>query len=199
MIAVDALTVERDLAFAAVGRVLCLPSWPAVPVGWHRRLRRAGRAVIERRAGRLFQATIELSPSYFEVYPDDLPGILVHEAVHVGLAHLGLPFGHGPVFRRACLAAGGRLHSRDMPGRVYRYRCPVCAETLERRRRPSGDRWCARCAAAATHGGEAAFARARALVLVGVAFRGRELLLRPAGGPGGDAPTCAPSPLPAPG
>jgi len=23
-------------------------------------------------------------------------GILVHEAVHVGLAHLGLPFGHGP-------------------------------------------------------------------------------------------------------
>ncbi len=175
MIAVDALTVERDLAFAAVGRVLCMPEWPVVPVGWHRRLRRAGRAVIERRSGRLLQATIELSPSYFEVYPDDLPGILVHEAVHVGLAFLGLPFGHGPAFRRACLAAGGRLHSRDMPGRVYRYRCPVCAETLERRRRPSGDRWCARCAAAASRGGIPPFARSRALVLVGVAFRGREL------------------------
>ncbi len=180
MIAVDALTLERDLAFAAVGRVLRVATWPVVPVGWHRRLRRAGRAVIERRSGRLLRATIELSPSYFEVYPDDLPGILVHEAVHVGLAFLGLPFGHGPAFRRACLAAGGRLHSRDMPGRVYRYRCPVCAETLERRRRPSGDRWCARCAAAASRAGFPPFERSRALVLVGVAFRGREI-------PGGPA------------
>ena len=35
------------------------------------------------------RARIELSPTYFEVYPEDLLGILVHESVHVGLALQG--------------------------------------------------------------------------------------------------------------
>ena len=115
-------------------------------------------------------AVIELSPAYFEVYPLDLPGILVHEAVHVGLAFLGRPFGHGPHFRAACLASGGRLHSRPMPGRVWCYRCPVCEYVVERRRRPSGDRWCARCAAEADRAGSEPFLAVRALVLTGVRF-----------------------------
>lgn len=169
MIAPTALDVERDRAFEAVGRVLAIAAWPTVPVRWNRRLRRAGRAVVERRGGAL-RAAIELSPAYFEVYPDDLVGILVHEAVHVGLAVLARDFGHGPVFRHACLAAGGRLHSRPMPGRVWQYRCPVCAATLERRRRPSGDRWCAPCAAAADRASEPPFTGERALVLVGMRF-----------------------------
>lgn len=173
MISPVGLEGERDLAFAAVGKAVALAAWPDVPVRWNRRLRRAGRAVIERRSGRI-RATIELSPAYFEVYPDDLRGILVHEAVHVALAVLGRGFGHGPGFRRACLAAGGRLHSRPMPGRVWRYRCPVCEATLERRRRPSGDRWCAPCVTAATRAGAEAFTGPRALVLVGVRFLGAE-------------------------
>ncbi|MCC7138993.1 MAG: SprT-like domain-containing protein [Planctomycetes bacterium] len=168
-----ALDAERDRAFEAVGRALALAGWPPVPVRWNRRLRRAGRAVIHRH-GSALRATIELSPAYFEVYPYDLAGILVHEAVHVGLAVAGRPFGHGPVFRRVCLAAGGRLHSRPMPGRVWRYRCPVCEATLERRRRPSGDRWCAACASEASRGGRPPFTRDRALVLVGLRFSAAE-------------------------
>lgn len=174
MIAGTALASERDRALAAVGAVLGIPSWPTVPVRWNRRLRRAGRAVIERRGRVLLAATIELSPAYFEVYPDDLSGILVHEAVHVGLAWLQRDFGHGPRFRRACLEAGGRLHSRPMPGRVWRYHCPVCEATLERRRRPSGDRWCAACVTAADREGQAAFVPERALVLVGLRFCGAD-------------------------
>jgi hypothetical protein len=167
-----ALDVERAHAFQAVGVALSIDAWPSIPVRWNRRLRRAGRAVIERRGGRTgaFRATIELSPAYFEVYPDDLAGILIHESVHVGLALLGRPFGHGPAFRRACLAAGGRLHSRPMPGRVWRYRCPVCSRTLERRRRPSGDRWCAPCVTVADREGQPTFTKERALVLVGIRF-----------------------------
>jgi hypothetical protein len=170
----EALEAERERAFAAVTHALGGVPWPHVPVRWNRRLRRAGRAVVEGRRGRVVAAAIELSPPYFEVYPDDLPGILVHEAVHVGLAVLGRPFGHGPLFRAACRRADGLLHSRHMPGRVFRYRCPVCTDVLERRRRPSGDRWCARCAADADRSGLASFTRERALVLVGVHFRGPE-------------------------
>jgi predicted SprT family Zn-dependent metalloprotease len=183
VISAAALDGERDRAFTAVGRAVALDAWPEVPVRWNRRLRRAGRAVIERRSGRI-RATIELSPAYFEVYPGDLHGILVHEAAHVALAILGRGFGHGPLFRRACLAAGGRLHSRVMPGRVWRYRCPVCEATLERRRRPSGDRWCAPCVSEATRSGEPAFTAARALVLVGARFHGVEdaVRARPDGG-----------------
>gem|GEM_PF-2480775 len=169
MISSTALEFERDRALATVGGVLPLLAWPRVPVRWNRRLRRAGRAVIERH-GSVVAATIELSPAYFEVYPDDLGGILVHEAVHVGLALLRRDFGHGPAFRRACLSAGGRLHSRPMPGRVWQYRCPVCEATLERRRRPSGDRWCAPCAGAADRAGAPMFTADRALILVGMRF-----------------------------
>ena len=182
MISPGALADERDEAFAAAGRALGIPAWPDVPVRWNRRLRRAGRAVVERRPGGL-RATIELSPAYFEVYPGDLAGILVHEAVHVGLALLGRPFGHGRTFRGACTAAGGRLHSRPMPGRVWRYRCPVCARTLERRRRTSGDRWCAPCATAASRDGVPPFTPARALCLVGIRFHAPE-----AATPGGPDP-----------
>jgi predicted SprT family Zn-dependent metalloprotease len=180
VIAISALLLERDRAFAAVTTALGVVAWPEVPVRWNRRLRRAGRAVIERRRGEVARATIELSPSYFEVYPADLHGILIHEAVHVGLALLGLPFGHSPTFRAACERAGGRQHSRDMPGRVYRYRCPVCLDTLDRRRRPGGDRWCARCARDAERAGTPPFVAARALLLVGVAFQGPEMRARPA-------------------
>jgi predicted SprT family Zn-dependent metalloprotease len=169
VISSTALEFERDRALSAVGSVLSIAGWPRVPVRWNRRLRRAGRAVIERR-GAATSATIELSPAYFEVYPDDLAGILVHEAVHVGLALLQRNFGHGPVFRRTCLSAGGRLHSRPMPGRVWQYRCPVCEATLERRRRPSGDRWCAPCASAADRTGAPMFTAERALILVGMRF-----------------------------
>ena len=116
---------------------------------WNRRLRRAGRAVIDTYGKKFQSARIELSPAYFEVYPEDLAGILVHEAVHVGLAIQGRPFGHGPEFKRACEAAGGLLHSRWMPGRVFRYQCPICRTTLERRRRVSDSRWCAECVGAA--------------------------------------------------
>lgn len=180
MIATSALLLERDRAFDAVGGALGGVVWPDVPVQWNRRLRRAGRAVIERRRGEVVAATIELSPSYFEVYPGDLHGILIHEGVHVGLALLGLPFGHSRAFRAACERAGGRQHSRDMPGRVYRYRCPVCRDTLDRRRRPGGDRWCARCARDAERAGTSPFLGARALLLVGVAFQGAETRSRPA-------------------
>jgi predicted SprT family Zn-dependent metalloprotease len=171
-----ALLSERDKALAAAGAALGVGEWPAVPLRWNRRLRRAGRAVVEARSGRVVRTEIELSPAYFEVYPDDLPGILVHEAVHLGLALTGRPFGHGPAFRRACLRAGGLLHSRALPGRVFRYRCPVCQAVLERRRRPAGDRWCARCASSACREGAAAFTAARALVLVAVGFRAAEAL-----------------------
>lgn len=174
MIAPSALLQERDRAFRAVVAALGDIVWPDVAVCWNRRLRRAGRAVIERRRGRVADATIELSPSYFEVYPEDLHGILVHEGVHVGLALLGLPFGHSPMFRAACERAGGRQHSRDMPGRVYRYRCPVCEAMLDRRRRPGGDRWCARCASDAAREGTPPFVASRALLLVGLAFQGAE-------------------------
>jgi hypothetical protein len=166
-----ALLAERDRAFAAVGEVLRIDRWPPVPLLWNRRMKRAGRAVVEGPRGASMRARIELSPAYFEVYPDDLYGILVHEATHVGLAFLGMHFGHGPAFRAVCTAAGGNLHGRSMPGRVFRYRCPVCSATLERRRRPGGDRWCARCAETA---GPRHFTAARALVLVGIGYRAAE-------------------------
>lgn len=174
MLAPLALETERRAALSAVGRALFITRWPEIPVSWNRRLRRAGRAVIDTRHGRFLAAKIELSPTYFEVYPDDLPGILVHEAVHVGLALQGRPFGHGPEFRRACGSAGGLLHSRWLPGRVFRYRCPVCQTILERRRRASDSRWCADCVTAAEHTGEEAFTPARAMRLVGTAYCGPE-------------------------
>ena len=153
---------------------LGLEAWPPVPVAWNRRLRRAGRALVEG-TGRTFRrATIELSPAYFEVYPEDLYGIVVHEAVHVGLAVQGRPFGHGPEFRAACLAAGGQLHGRALPGRVFHYRCPICGAMLARRRRSARDRWCAGCAEAAAAAGGDPFARERCLVLVGSAYAGPE-------------------------
>ncbi len=174
MLSADAIEAVRASAFEAVGRVVGPVAWPQVPVLWNRRMRRAGRATLEGRPGRVVGATIELSPVYFSVYPEDLPGILVHEAVHVALGVLGLPTGHGSPFRRACLGANGLLHSRHMPGRILRYRCPVCGDVLERRRRPSGDRWCAPCAAAATREGLPWSVPERALVLVGIDWRGPE-------------------------
>jgi predicted SprT family Zn-dependent metalloprotease len=168
----QALAAERDRALEVVGRVLGIAAWPPVPLAWNRRLRRAGRAVFEARRGASPRAAIELSPAYFEIYPQDLNGILVHEAVHVGLALLGRPVGHGADFRRACERAGGLLHSRFLPGRVFHYRCPVCEGVLERRRRLAGDRWCAPCATGAARSGGAPFTRDRALVLVGLAYRG---------------------------
>ncbi|MGE0192208.1 MAG: SprT-like domain-containing protein [Planctomycetota bacterium] len=174
MISPVALDRERREAFASVSRVLGVPELPQVPVRWNRRLRRAGRALIDTRAGRFEGACVELSPAYFEVYPQDLRGILVHEAVHVGLAVLGKSCGHGPEFRSACLAAGGRLHSRWLPGRVYRYRCPVCGEEHVRRRRAAGARWCAPCTEAAPDQGRDPFAADRALKLVGTAWVGPE-------------------------
>lgn len=174
MLAPQALAQETERALEAVGRALLLARWPEVPVRWNRRLRRAGRAVIDMRGPRFLSAVIELSPTYFEVYPEDLPGILIHEAIHVGLAVQGRPFGHGPDFHRACRAAGGLLHSRWLPGRVFRYRCPVCATTLERRRRTADSRWCADCVARAETEGLDAYAAERALMLVGTAYRGPE-------------------------
>ncbi len=174
MLSLTALYAEAESAFADVGLVLGIAEWPDVPVSWNRRLRRAGRAVIDNRAGRFRSAEVELSPIYFEVYPEDLRGILVHEAVHVGLAVLGRPFGHGPEFRRACTEAGGLLHSRWLPGRVYRYRCPVCRRFHERRRRVADSRWCAECVAAAEAEGAAAYTAERALQLVETAFSGPE-------------------------
>jgi len=196
VLAPSALDVERARAFTAVGVALQIAAWPDVPVVWNRRLRRAGRAVIDRRGGGggTLRAVIELSPAYFEVYPDDLPGILVHESVHVGLAVLGRPFGHGPAFRRACLDAGGRLHSRPMPGRVWRYRCPVCSRTLERRRRPSGDRWCAPCVSDADREGRPRFSRERALVLVGIRFSAGDVGLLDAAPGDGSSPLGLPVP-----
>lgn len=167
-----ALAQASASAFDAVGRVLPVGPWPEVPVGWNRRMRRAGRALIDRTRGRVRRASIELSTIYFEVYPEDLHGILVHEATHVALALVGLPFGHGPEFRRACLAAGGRLHGRRLPGRVLRYRCPVCADVLERQRPTASSRWCARCVDEARARRVDPFLPERALVLVGVGFRG---------------------------
>lgn len=174
MLSPTALNQETLQAFEAVGRALFLTTWPDIPVRWNRRLRRAGRAVIDLRGSRYCSAVIELSPPYFEVYPEDLPGILVHEAVHVGLAIQGRPFGHGPEFHRACELAGGLLHSRWLPGRVFRYRCPVCDLLLERRRRTSDSRWCADCVEAAEAIGTEAYTAARALRLVETAFRGPE-------------------------
>ena len=170
----SSLEQARDRALAAVGSVAGLAPWPVVPVAWNRRLRRAGRAVIEGPRGRVRATRIELSPAYFEVYPHDLHGILVHEAVHVGLALLGRPFGHSPEFRALCVAAGGLLHGRPLPGRVLRYRCPVCAAVLERRRPAASSRWCAFCVDKAEAQGLDPFRSERALVLVGVAFRGAD-------------------------
>lgn len=165
---------ESRRAFRAVKGALGLERWPEVPIRWNRRLRRAGRAIIEMPAAGFQSATIELSPAYFAVYPGDLYGILVHEAVHVGLAIIGEPFGHGPEFREACLAASGLLHSRWLPGRVYVYRCPVCSAEVERRRPVSESRWCADCADAAATEGTDPFVSGRALVLVRTEFRGPE-------------------------
>ena len=170
----QALDDERERALRAVGQQLYITDWPTIPVLWNRRLRRAGRAVIDTYGRRFQQARIELSPAYFEVYPDDLTGILVHEVVHVGLAFQSRPFGHGPVFRAACLGAGGLLHSKWLPGRVYRYRCPICETVLERRRRVSDSRWCAECAGAAQAAGLDPYAAERSLVLVGTTYRGPE-------------------------
>jgi predicted SprT family Zn-dependent metalloprotease len=192
-----ALAQASRLAYDAVGRVLGIREWPEVPVVWNRRLRRAGRAIIDGPRGRVRKAHIELSTIYFEVYPDDLHAILVHEATHVGLALVGLPFGHGPDFRRACLAAGGRLHGRRLPGRVLRYRCPVCADVLERQRPTASSRWCARCVDTARAARQDPFLPERALVLVGVGFRGVPTAER--GGATGAEPGCPPPPeLPAP-
>ncbi|MDA1194745.1 MAG: SprT-like domain-containing protein [Planctomycetota bacterium] len=174
MLAPPALALETEKALDLVGRALFLPTWPTVPVRWNRRLRRAGRAIIEVRGGRFRGAVIELSPTYFEVYPEDLAGILVHEAVHVGLAVQGRPFGHGPEFQRACAAAGGLLHSRWLPGRVFRYRCPVCELVLERRRRTAASRWCADCVGRAEAEGGDPYTVPRALRLIGTAFSGPE-------------------------
>ena len=158
-----------------MGRVLRLERWPDLPVVWNRRLRRAGRAVIEGEGRTFSSAAIELSPAYFEVYPHDLYGILVHEVVHVGLAIQGRPFGHGPEFRRACRDAGGLQHGRALPGRVFQYRCPVCGSILERRRRLARDRWCASCVErAAGVRGIDPYAADRCLVLIGTAFSGPE-------------------------
>jgi predicted SprT family Zn-dependent metalloprotease len=180
----SALEQERLRALHSAGRVLGLPDWPPVPVSWNRRLRRAGRAVIDHRLGRFRSAAIELSPAYFEVYPEDLPGILVHEAVHVGLAVQGRPFGHGPQFRSACLAAGGLLHGRWLPGRVFRYRCPLCGIEIERRRRAAESLWCAACVSRAPQRGIDAWRSEHVLRLVATAFCGPEA-------PGGAAvPVC---------
>jgi hypothetical protein len=130
--------------------------------------------VIDNHRGRFRSAQVELSPAYFEVYPDDLRGILIHEAVHVGLAIQSRPFGHGPDFRRVCTAAGGLLHSRWLPGRVFRYRCPVCRQFLERRRRAAEGLWCADCVGAAEGAGVDPYRPDRMLRLVETAFRGPE-------------------------
>ncbi len=174
MISPAALDAEYSQALEAVGRALFIDRWPDVPLRWNRRLRRAGRAVIDHRGARFRSAVIEISPVYFEVYPEDLAGILVHEAVHVGLAVQGRPFGHGAEFRRACEAAGGLLHSRWLPGRVFRYRCPLCGIVLERRRRAADSRWCAACVERAEAAGEDGYAPGRALQLVETVFQGPE-------------------------
>jgi predicted SprT family Zn-dependent metalloprotease len=173
-----ALERERLRALGAVSDALPIAHWPHVPITWNRRLRRAGRALIEGHGRTFSAARIQLSPVYFEVYPADLYGILVHEAVHVALAVLGRPIGHGPDFRRACLEAGGLLHGRALPGRLFRYRCPVCSAVLERRRRIAEDRWCASCVERAADRGENAYASDRALVLVGTSFCGPEHVRR---------------------
>jgi hypothetical protein len=64
------------------------------------------------------------------------------------------------------------LHGRPLPGRVLRYRCPVCEIVLERRRPAAGGRWCARCVTQAVAARLDPFRPERALVLVGVAFQG---------------------------
>jgi predicted SprT family Zn-dependent metalloprotease len=158
-----------------VGRTLFIAEWPEIPLRWNRRLRRAGRALIDLRGRRFVAASIELSPAYFEVYPDDLPGILVHEAVHVGLALLGRDFGHGPAFQRACTAAGGLLHSRELPGRMFLYRCPLCGSEMERRRRAADSRWCPDCVADAEAAGIQPYTAARAMRLVATTFVGPEV------------------------
>lgn len=183
MIAPVALETELQAAVEAVRRALFIVEWPRTPVSWNRRLRRAGRAVIDTRHGRFVAARIELSPTYFEVYPADLAGILVHEAVHIGLAIQGRPFGHGPEFRRACDSAGGLLHSRWLPGRVFRYQCPICSVFVERRRRAADSRWCADCVLAAEATGADAYTAARAMRLVGTAYCGPEAASSPTAPP----------------
>lgn len=175
VISPNALDREAHRALETVGRTLGLRTWPRIPITWNRRLRRAGRALIDHVGADVGAARIELSPVYFRVYPEDLAGILVHEAVHVGLALQGRPFGHGAEFRRACRASGGLLHSRWLPGRVFRYRCPPCGEVYERRRRAAGSRWCADCVAAAEAARVDPYAPERALRLVETVFRGPEL------------------------
>jgi predicted SprT family Zn-dependent metalloprotease len=168
----ETLERERRGAFAAVRDALGLGGWPEVPVRWNRRLRRAGRALVQGRRGGRLSLAVELSPAYFEVYPEDLRGILIHESVHLGLALLGRDLGHGPEFRRVCLAAGGLLHGRAMPGRVFRYRCPVCRQILDRRRPLAGNRWCAECVEAADPAAGDPFGGERALVLVATGYSG---------------------------
>lgn len=132
--------------------------------------------MIEGSGATFLRATIELSPAYFEVYPEDLYGILVHEAAHVGLAIQGRPFGHTRAFRHAVDRAGGLQHGKALPGRVFRYRCPVCTLTFERRRRITGDRWCAACVERAERNPDTdPYATARCLRLIGTGFSGLDL------------------------
>ena len=174
MISPAVLEQESQRAFVAVRHSVGLSQWPEVPIRWNRRLRRAGRAIIDKPGKGIEYAVIELSPAYFAVYPEDLYGILVHEAVHVALAIVDLPFGHGPEFRRACVEAGGLLHGRWLPGRVFRYRCPVCGDMLERRRPAAENRWCAACAEVESDAGRDPYTSTRALVLVETVFQGPE-------------------------
>jgi predicted SprT family Zn-dependent metalloprotease len=196
VIAPTALESEFRSALGAAGRALFIVDWPTIPVRWNKRLRRAGRAVIDTRRSQFVGARIELSPTYFEVYPADLGGILVHEAVHIGLALQGRPFGHGPEFRRACVTAGGLLHSRWLPGRVFRYQCPICEMVLERRRRASDSRWCAECVGTAEGGGLEPYVAGRAMRLIETVYCGPEQPARPPAAPFEQAPECGPKGAP---
>jgi predicted SprT family Zn-dependent metalloprotease len=134
-----------------------LARWLAVRAGERRRAR--GLVVVfnprlRSSAGRVdFHArAIELNPRLLDRHPGELVATLAHELGHL-LA--GARAGHGGRWRSAMAALGfaaETCHRMDVEGlaarrRVWRWRCPGCGETYQRRHRKAHRFACGRCGA----------------------------------------------------
>lgn len=134
-----------------------LAGWLAARAGLGRRAR--GLAVVfnsrlRSSAGRAdFHArAIELNPRLLDRHPEELIATLAHELGHL-LA--GARAGHGERWRATMTALGfaaETCHRLDVDGlaarrRLWRWRCPGCGETYDRRHRVAHRFACGRCGA----------------------------------------------------
>ncbi len=119
-------------------------------VTWNSRMRST--------AGRAFwpEGKIELNPKLIEFSAAEVRNTMLHELAHLlAFVRAGRRRikAHGPEWRQACCDLGipGErathnlaLPSREM-ARQWRYRCPVCEETIERVRKMKRYAGCYRC------------------------------------------------------